>query len=129
MRYLGRIAGEGALLHNGDEVARASYDLEGYIGRRGALVGSGEIEIPPTVLESIFGARGLQLRSDDGRWLDLKFSGKEVPSATGVAQVEVSGDLANAPAEWGGPATLAPTLAASEAYVQRGLGADVADNV
>jgi hypothetical protein len=101
-------------LRDGDVVARASYDLEGYIGRRGALVGSGEIETPPTVLESIFAVRGLQLRTDDGRLLDLKFSGKELPSATGVAQVEVSGDLASAPAEWGGRAMLAPTLATSD---------------
>jgi len=115
MRYLGRIAGEGALLQNGEEVARASYDLEGYIGRRGALVGSGEIEIPATVLEAVFGARGLQLLRDDGGLLDLKFSGKEAPSGTGAAQVEVSGDLAKAPAEWGGPASLTPTLANSEA--------------
>src|SRR5580698_5458087 len=90
MRYLGRIAGEGAILHDGEVVARASYDIEGYIGRRGALVGSGEIEIPPTVVESIFGARGLQLRRADGGLLDLKFSGKEIPSAAGAAQVEVS---------------------------------------
>jgi hypothetical protein len=110
MRYLGRIAGEGELLQDGDVVARASYDLEGYIGRRGALVGSGEIEIPPTVAQSIFGARGLQLRRDDGGLLDLKFSGKEIPPATGAAQVEVSGDLASAPAEWGGRA-LGSTIA------------------
>jgi hypothetical protein len=44
----------------------------------------------------------------------LKFSGKEIPSGTGAAQVEVSGDLDSAPAEWGGRAMLTPTLATSD---------------
>jgi hypothetical protein len=115
MRYLGRTAGDGELLHNGDVVSLASYDLEGFVGRRGAVVGSGEIEISQAVLESIFGARGLQLRRNDGRLLDLKFSDKELPSGTGVAQVEVSGELPTTSAEWSGRAAPERALAASEA--------------
>ena len=34
MRYLGRVAGNGVLFHNGDEIAYATYDLEGFRASR-----------------------------------------------------------------------------------------------
>lgn len=37
MRYLGRIAGDGLLMRDGETVARASYDFEGFIRPRGGV--------------------------------------------------------------------------------------------
>jgi hypothetical protein len=115
MQYLGRVAGEGVLLLNGDPVAPVSYDLEGFLGARSAVTGSGEIVVPPIALNSILGTRGLQLRTSAGRLLDLRFSEKEINRATGVVQVEASGDLPRTPSEWRERAILEPSLAALEA--------------
>lgn len=115
MRYLGRVAGNGVLFHNGDEIAHATYDLEGFLGPRGTVMSSGEITLPPIILRLIFGTRGVQLRTDEGRLLDLRFSEKELRCAGGVAQVEATGDLPKTPAEWRGQTTSKPALATSEA--------------
>ena len=103
MRYLGRIAGTGTILRDGETIARASYELEGFLGPRGAVMSSGEIVLSPAVLRSIFGTRDVQLRTDDGRLLDLRFSEKELRCAAGVAQVQVSGDLPETSAQWRAP--------------------------
>lgn len=100
MRYLGRLAGNGVLLHNGDPVARASYDIEGFLGPRGAVMSSGEIIVSPAVLRTVFGTRDVQLRTDDGRVFGVRFSEKELRCAAGIAQVEVTGDLPGTQAEW-----------------------------
>ena len=54
---------------------------------------SGEIEAPRADLEAAFGRPGVQLLTDDGRLLDLKFSQKSLAPRAGIALVEVSGDL------------------------------------
>ena len=94
MQYLGRIAGSGLLMRDGEAVARASYDFEGFARPRGVVVSSGEISLSPSDLKSVFGRLGVQLLTDDGRLLDLRFSDKELRHANDVAQVEVTGDLA-----------------------------------
>jgi len=63
-------------------------------------MGSGEITLAPSDLEAVFGRLGVQLLTDDGRLLDLKFSEKELRPATDAAHVDVSGDLPRSPAEW-----------------------------
>lgn len=100
MRYLGRIAGAGSLLRDGETLARATFDFEGFSGPRGAIVSSGELLLAPSVLKSILGVPGVQLLSDDGRLLDLKFSQKETRWAAGVAHVDVSGNLPGTAEEW-----------------------------
>jgi hypothetical protein len=122
MQYLGRIAGSGQLMRDGETVARASYDFEGFMRPRGIVVGSGELSLSPSDLKAVFGRPGVQLRTDDGRLLDLRFSEKELRLANGVAEVEVTGDLPGSSAEWRGgstaaldyaaPSTTAPTRAA-----------------
>jgi hypothetical protein len=112
MRYLGRIAGDGLLMRDGETVARACYDFEGFIRPRGGVMSSGEISLSTSDLKSVFGRLGVQLLTDDGRRLDLRFSDKELRHANGVAQVEVTGDLPSSPAEWRGGSTAAPTRAA-----------------
>jgi hypothetical protein len=122
MQYLGRIAGSGQLMRDGETVARASYDFEGFMRPRGIVVGSGELSLSPSDLKAVFGRPGVQLRTDDGRLLDLRFSEKELRLANGVAEVEVTGDLPGSLADWRGgstaalayaaPSTAAPTRAA-----------------
>ncbi len=63
-------------------------------------MGSGELKLAPSDLEAVFGRLGVQLLTDDGRLLDLKFSEKELPPETDAAHVDVSGDLPRSPAEW-----------------------------
>jgi hypothetical protein len=112
MQYLGRIAGSGQLMRDGETVARASYEFEGFMRPRGIVVGSGEIRLAPSGLKAVFGRPGVQLRTDDGRLLDLRFSEKELRIANGVAEVEVTGDLPGTPAAWRGGSTAAPAYAA-----------------
>jgi hypothetical protein len=98
--YLGRIAGSGSVRIGGETVARASYDFDGFATPNGGVTGSGELKLAPSDLEVVFGKIGVQLLTDDGRLLDLKFSEKDLPPATDAAHVDVSGDLPRSPAEW-----------------------------
>jgi hypothetical protein len=109
MQYLGRIAGGGLLMRDGEAVARASYDFEGFSRPRGVVVSSGEISLAPSDLKTVFGRLGVQLLTDDGRLLDLRFSDKELRYATDVVQVDVTGDLPGSPAEWRGGSRAEPT--------------------
>ncbi len=84
---------------NGDDVARATYDFDGYFHKTVGVTGSGEIRLSPAALRSVFGRGNVQLFTEDGRLLDLRFSEKALPSASDVAHVDVTGDLP-APRNW-----------------------------
>ncbi len=112
MQYLGRIAGNGLLMRDGETVARISYDFEGFSRARGNVTSSGEISLAPSDLKTVFGRLGVQLLTDDGRLLDLRFSDKELRTANDVAQVVVTGDLPSSSAEWRGGSRAAPARAA-----------------
>ena len=45
---------------------------------------SGELKLAPSDLKAVFGRPGVQLLTDDGRLLDLKFSEKELHPAAEV---------------------------------------------
>jgi len=98
--YLGRLGGAGSVRIDGETVARAAYDFDGFATPHGGVTGSGEIRLKPSDLEAVFGRPGVQLLTDDGRLLDLKFSEKELPAGTDAAHVDVSGDLPRSPEEW-----------------------------
>jgi hypothetical protein len=98
--YLGRLAGAGGVRIGGETVARAAYDFDGFATRHGGVTGSGELRLAPSDLEAVFGKPGVQLLTDDGRLLDLKFSETALPPASTAAHVDVSGDLPRSPAEW-----------------------------
>jgi hypothetical protein len=97
MRYLGRIAGAGFLTRDGKTIARASYDFEGFMRPTGVVTSSGEISLRPNELRTVFGLRGVQLRTDDGHLLDLRFSETALRFDDDVALVEVTGDLPDFP--------------------------------
>jgi hypothetical protein len=100
VRYLGRIAGSGRLKRGDEILGRAAYDFDGFTGPRGGYVSSGEIRLEPSDLQAVFGPGGVQLLTDDGRLLDLRFSQKKLDLAADVAHVEVTGDLPRTQEEW-----------------------------
>jgi hypothetical protein len=85
----------------GRTVGRAPYDFDGFATPHGGVTGPGELRLAAPDLEAVFGRIGVQLLTDDGRLLDLKFSEKELPTGTDAAHVDVSGDLPHSLAEWG----------------------------
>jgi hypothetical protein len=99
MHYLGCISGSGVLICGGKEIARASYDFDGFLRPPTGVISSGEIRLAPSTLRDVFGRPDVQIRTDDGRVLELRFSEKKLDSAAGAAHVDVTGDLPPASAQ------------------------------
>jgi hypothetical protein len=93
MRYLGRVSGQGIVMCDGKSVARASFDFDGYLQPQQKVTSCGEIRLAASVLKDVFGRLDVQLRTDDGRLLDLRFSEKKLLAAAESAHVDVSGEL------------------------------------
>lgn len=100
MRYLGGISGSGLLKCNGEDVARASYDFDGYLREPGGITSCGEIRLAAAALKSVFGRKNVQLLADDGRLFQLSFSEKGLRAASEVAHVDVTGELPTNPVSW-----------------------------
>ena len=100
MRYLGAISGSGVLKCDGEMVARAAYDFEGFFRKPVGVTISGEIRLSAAALKSVFGRSGVQLLTDEGRLLDLRFSEKTLLGAGDVAHVDVTGGLPANPESW-----------------------------
>ena len=98
MNYLGHIHGVGSLTCNGETVARANYDFEGFVSK-GHVTGSGEIRLPPDKLREVFGRSDVKLLTDDGRLLSIRFSERQLGPVKDAAHVEVGGDLPST-SEW-----------------------------
>ena len=96
MRYLGAFRGAGTLSCGAEKFGRADYDFEGFLVKPGEVSASGEIRLEPDLLKLVFGRKGLQLLTDDGRVLSLRFSQRQLDSNSDVAHVEVGGDLPSA---------------------------------
>jgi hypothetical protein len=97
MKYLGGIHGAGVLKSEDTTFARVDYDFDSFLRKPGEVIGSGEIRLPPDTLEQVFGRQDLHLLTDDGRFLRLRFSEKNLPAASDSAHVEVAGDLRSNP--------------------------------
>jgi hypothetical protein len=100
MRYLGKLSGTGVVKRNGIEVARATFDFDGYHQGSFGVTCSGEIRLSADALVGVFGRRDIQLLTDQGRLLDLKFSGKELAAGSEVAHVDVTGQLPALSQRW-----------------------------
>jgi hypothetical protein len=100
MHYLGRISGYGVLQCNGEHIAGASYDFDGFFKKLVGVTCCGEIQVSAAILKGVFGRRDVQLLTDDGRLLDLTFSGKALLLSSDVAHVDVTGDLPTMPGSW-----------------------------
>jgi hypothetical protein len=80
-------------------IARTEYDLDGFRSKAGEVTGCGEIRLPPLALKEVFGRNDLQLRTDEGRLLKLRFSEKRLSSDVRAAHVDLVGELPAA-ADW-----------------------------
>ena len=93
MHYLGGLRGAGVVTCGDETVARADYDFDGFLTKPGEVAASGEIRMLPKALRDVFGRKNLQLLTDDGRRLSLRFSEKRLHSASDAAHVDVTGEL------------------------------------
>jgi hypothetical protein len=100
LRYLGGISGHGIVTQDGKEIAPAKFDLDGYFRPAVGVTGSGEIELSGEVLKNLFGRTDLQLLTDKGLLLALRFSDSKLPAASEVAAVDVTGKFSTAPDAW-----------------------------
>jgi len=101
MEYLGGISGNGTIVKHGKDIARAAYDFEGYQTKHAGITCCGEIESLPSVLAAVFGLADIQLRTDTGHLLEIRFSGKTLAPYQDVAHVDVRGDIPGHKREWG----------------------------
>jgi hypothetical protein len=92
MHYLGGITGSGMLICDGENIARVTYDFDSFRRPSSEIVGNGEITFAVSALKDVFG-RDVQIQTDDGRLLNLKFSEKTMDPRADVAHVDVFGDL------------------------------------
>lgn len=93
MRYLGRLHGEGIVTSGGHDIGRAAYDIDGFTVPIRGVTGSGELRMRAADLALVFARHDVRLLTDDGRLLDLRFSDRDLRDATGVAHVDVAGQL------------------------------------
>ncbi len=99
MQYLGGIHGAGSLTCGVETIARAEYDLDGFLMKPGQVTGSGEIRMAPEALRDVFGRQDLHLLTDSGRSFALRFSEKRLRPASDAAHVDITGNLPRA-SEW-----------------------------
>ena len=100
MEYLGGISGEGTLVQQGKDIARAYYDFDGYLTQHAGVTCNGELRSSASILGAIFGLADLQLRTDDGRLLELRISSKTVDRLAEAVHVDVRGQLPEKKREW-----------------------------
>ncbi len=93
MKYMCALSGSGTVKCNGKPVSRASYDFDCFFQPPNGVTSSGEIRLSAGALGDVFGRKDIQLLTDDGRLLDIRFSEKALPAASTVAHVDVTGDL------------------------------------
>lgn len=123
MKYLGTLAGEGCILHDGMDLTRAQFEFDGYSTSHAGVICSGELRMPAVMLERAFLLRTVQLRTDDGRMLEVRFSDNKIRPDQDAAHVDVRGEIpGNDKRKWAGgrgPDRLAigdvtPNLAAAD---------------
>ena len=89
MRHLGVLRGTGTLESRGEVMGRVNYEFDGYATRPGQVVASGEVRMEADALGNAFGRRDLSLRTDDGRVLAIRFSGRRHGMPVDAAHVDV----------------------------------------
>jgi len=100
MRYLGGISGQGELTCDGEPIARATYEFDGFFEMGIGVTSCGEIRLAANILKDVFGRSHVQLLTDDGRLLDLRFSDKKLLPEISSASVDVTGQLPSTPEDW-----------------------------
>ncbi len=100
MRWLGKLVGHGVLSCDGETIGRVAYDFDGYAQGPRGISSSGEIRLPSPELRSVFGRRGVELVTDEGRVLGIRFTDKGLRADLDVAHVDVTGDLPATEQQW-----------------------------
>ncbi|WP_421994505.1 hypothetical protein [Reyranella sp.] len=93
MRHLGVLRGSGVLRSQGAVLGDARYEIDGYRMKPGEVVGSGEISMTPDDLANALGRRDLELTTEDGRVLAVRFSGGARSARSGIAHADITGGL------------------------------------
>ena len=93
MQYLGGLCGAGILTRGNETVTPADYDFDGFLTEPDKVTCCGEIRLPPQALREVFGRKDLQLLTEEGRLLSLRFSERQLRSETDAAHVDVAGEL------------------------------------
>ncbi len=96
MRHLGVLRGSGTLRCGDVVLGSAAYEIDGFCTKPGEVVGSGEIRMAPAELSDAIGRRDLELTTEDGRVLSVRFSGGRFDARVGAAHADI---LAGLPAE------------------------------
>lgn len=96
MRYLGGLRGAGTLTLGGEELAAVDYEFDGYLVPPANVAASGEIRADAAVMRKVFGRRDLQLVTQDGKRLGLRFSEKKLAGGGEAAHVDVTSGLPDA---------------------------------
>lgn len=99
MRYLGTVAGTGLLTWGKALVAPVAYEFEGYL-EADHVTCCGEIRSETAILHNLFDRTDLQLKTEDGRLLGLRFSEKKLPADCVAAHVDVTGTHSSDPEDW-----------------------------
>jgi hypothetical protein len=71
----------------------APYKFDGFMRKSLGVLGSGDIRLSGGALKDMFLGGEIQLPTDDGRRLDLRFSAKRLLSASDAVLAFVAGDL------------------------------------
>lgn len=93
MRHLGVLRGSGTLSGNGVALGRADFEIDGFCTMPGEVVGSGEIRMAAADLGRAIGCANLVLATDEGRLLELRFSGSRRASSGNAAHADVTSGL------------------------------------
>jgi hypothetical protein len=93
MRYLGSLRGHGTLRCEGVELGAADFEIDGFSPKPGEVTGSGEIRMAPADLDNAFGRRNLELATDDGLVLAVRFSGSRRAAGARAAHADITGGL------------------------------------
>lgn len=93
MQYLGVLRGTGSLACGEESMGAVAYDLDGFLTRPGEVIASGEVRMDAASLNAAFGRRDVSLRTEDGRVLTIRFSGKRLNPESSAAHVDAAGDL------------------------------------
>lgn len=93
MRHLGVLRGSGTLRCGDVVLGSADYEIDGFCTKPGEVVGSGEISMAPAELANAVGRRDLELTTEDGRVLTVRFSGSRFDPRMGAAHADILGGL------------------------------------
>jgi len=99
LNHLGVLRGSGLLSSGEEQFGRANFEFDGYLKPDGIVSASGEIRMPAEALDRATRRNDLKLTTDEGRVLEVRFSGRRSGGPDDAAHADIAGDLP-APPHW-----------------------------